>query len=96
MKTASISALKARLSEFLDAVREGQDVLVTDRGRPVARITPVRDRQQKEGRRDLLIRSGRLRPPLRRVPKDLYDRALPADPKGRALAALLEERREAR
>lgn len=96
MKTASISTLKARLSEFLAAVREGQDVLVTDRGRPIARITPVRDREQAQGRRDLLIRSGRLRPPQRRAPKDLYARDLPADPKGRALAALLEERREGR
>ncbi|MFI5312233.1 MAG: type II toxin-antitoxin system Phd/YefM family antitoxin, partial [Gemmatimonadales bacterium] len=33
MKTASISELKARLSAFLDIVREGDEVLVTDRGR---------------------------------------------------------------
>ncbi|MGQ0643209.1 MAG: type II toxin-antitoxin system Phd/YefM family antitoxin [Gemmatimonadaceae bacterium] len=96
MKTASISALKARLSEFLDAVRDGQDVLVTDRGRPIARITAVRDRQQRDARRDLLIRTGRLRPPQRRMPRDFYSRELPADPKGRTLAALLEERREGR
>lgn len=96
MKTVSISTLKARLSEFLDAVRAGQDVLVTDRGRPIARLTPVRDQHQKDGRRDLLIRTGRLRPPQRRLPKDLYSRHLPADPKGRTLAALLEERHEGR
>jgi prevent-host-death family protein len=96
MKTVSISTLKARLSEFLDAVRQGQDVLVTDRGRPIARITPVRDRHQEQGRRDMLIRTGRLRAPQRRVPKDLYARALPGDPKGHALAALIEERREGR
>ncbi len=94
MKTVSISTLKARLSEFLDAVRQGQDVLVTDRGRPIARITPIRDRQQEQGRRDLLMRTGRLRAPRRRAPKDLYARALPADPEGRVLAALLEERRK--
>lgn len=88
--------LKARLSEFLDAVREGEDILVTDRGRPIARITAVRDQHHREGRRDQLIRAGRLRPPRRRIPKDFYSRALPADPKGRALAALLEERREGR
>lgn len=42
MKTASISELKARLSAYVDAVREGEEVLVTDRGRPIARIGPVR------------------------------------------------------
>lgn len=94
MKTTSISQLKARLSEFLDAVREGQEVLVTDRGRPIARLAPVREQQQEQSRRDLLVRAGRLRPPTGRLPKDLYSRALPADSKGRALAALLEERRE--
>ena len=96
MRTASISDLKARLSAYLDAVREGEEVLVTDRGRPIARLAPVRGAQQDVSRRDLLIRAGRLRPPSGRLPKDFYTRVLPADREGRSLTALLEERREGR
>lgn len=32
--------LKAKLGSFLRAVRDGQDVVITDRGRPVARLVP--------------------------------------------------------
>ena len=38
MITAGIREAKAHLSSLLAAVRSGEDVLITDRGRPVARI----------------------------------------------------------
>jgi prevent-host-death family protein len=41
MKTATVSELKARLSEFLVHVRAGSEVLITDRGKPVARLVPI-------------------------------------------------------
>ena len=96
MKTTSISDLKARLSAYLDAVRQGEEVLVTDRGRPIARIAPVLGEHREVSRRELLVRAGRLRVPEGRVPRDFYTRALPADPEGRALKALIDERREGR
>jgi prevent-host-death family protein len=96
MRTASISELKARLSAFLDIVREGDEVLVTDRGRLVARLVPVAGRHADVGRRELLIRSGRLRAPVRRLPADFWKRRHPTDAKGRSLGALLEERDEDR
>src|SRR3972149_3516162 len=41
MRSAAISRLKASLSEYIDVVKAGEEVLVTDRGKPVARIVPV-------------------------------------------------------
>jgi prevent-host-death family protein len=38
MIVAGIRETKARLSSYLAAVRAGEEVLITDRGRPVARI----------------------------------------------------------
>lgn len=35
-----VKELKARLSEFLARVEGGEDLVVTDRGRPVARLVP--------------------------------------------------------
>ncbi len=37
----SIREMKNRLSKYLKLVREGKDVVITDRGRPVARLTIV-------------------------------------------------------
>ncbi len=41
MKTASITETRKRLSALLDNVRKGERILITDRGRPVARLEPV-------------------------------------------------------
>jgi prevent-host-death family protein len=34
----AVSELRAHLSEYLDRAREGDDVIITDRGVPVARL----------------------------------------------------------
>ncbi|HEX9729532.1 MAG TPA: type II toxin-antitoxin system prevent-host-death family antitoxin [Gemmatimonadales bacterium] len=94
MKRTSISDLKARLSAYLDIVRRGGEVLVTDRGRPIARIAPIEGDPRTGSRRDLLVRSGQLKPPARRLPRDFWTRVRPPDPAGRSVAVLLEERGE--
>lgn len=35
-----VRELKANLSKYLDQASRGEEVVVTDRGRPIARITP--------------------------------------------------------
>jgi len=94
MTRASISELKARLSAYLDIVRQGEEVLVTDRGRLVARLAPIRGSDRDESRRDLLLQSGRLRAPAAPLPDDFWDRPRPVDREGRSVAVLLEERGE--
>lgn len=42
MKTISLADAKTHLSEVLDRVQAGEEVLVTRRGRPVARIQGVK------------------------------------------------------
>jgi prevent-host-death family protein len=83
-KAVRVAALKARLSEYIRAVRRGHVVVVYDRDTPVARLVPY------EAAAEPLP----TRLPLRR----LRDVILPA-PLGRrtdSLAALLEERQPAR
>src|SRR5262245_56837251 len=41
MKTATITEAKNRLSALIDRVRQGETVVITDRGRPVARLESV-------------------------------------------------------
>jgi prevent-host-death family protein len=69
-----IRALRDRLSEFVDLVRAGEELVVTDRGRAVARLVPVDhertlDRLVREG---LVERApaGHRRRPARRVAAD--------------------------
>ncbi|MEW5934009.1 MAG: type II toxin-antitoxin system prevent-host-death family antitoxin [Bacillota bacterium] len=39
-RVAAIAELKARLSEYLKIVKSGTEVVVTERGNPIARIIP--------------------------------------------------------
>jgi prevent-host-death family protein len=41
MRTAGIREVRQDLTSLLDDVRKGREVVITDRGRPIARIVPV-------------------------------------------------------
>ena len=58
--TVGIRELKNNLSRYVDEARSGHDVIVTDRGRPVARLSPLS--QVEEHLVDLLAR-GLVTPP---------------------------------
>jgi prevent-host-death family protein len=94
MKQASVAALKARLSEYLAAVKRGEEVIVTDRGRPVARLAPIEGMAELDARSEALIRAGLARGPTAAFPEDFFDLPRPRDPEGRSLRGLLEEREE--
>jgi prevent-host-death family protein len=91
---APIGQLKARLSEFLSRVRAGEEVVITDRGTPVARIVPLEGPRAMEGRRAELARAGLIREPTRPLDASFHEGRRPSDPGGRSLEAVLEERAE--
>lgn len=63
MKIVSITEAKNGLSALLDQVAAGEDVVIVDRGRPVARIEAVsRAYPDPQGRADRLERAGVLTP----------------------------------
>ena len=41
VRTVTVSKLKASLSEYLRRVKAGEEVLVIERGRPIAKLTPA-------------------------------------------------------
>lgn len=57
----AVSALRAELSSWLDRVRAGEEIVVTDRGVPVARLTPI----DSAPRLAQLVREGVLSKPER-------------------------------
>lgn len=77
MKKVSIQDLKATLSSAVAEAESGQTMLITRHNEPVARLGPAGAEHLHRGTR---VGSGRLQPALKRGTK------------GRALAALLEDR----
>ena len=61
--TANVAQIKARLSEYLRQVKDGSEVVITERGIPVARLVPLPPDERRATREERLIRSGALRPP---------------------------------
>ncbi len=94
MKTTTVSKLKASLSKYLRSVKAGEEILVTERGRPVAKLTPAASsnflpdhllEMQKQG--VVKLGSGKL-------PKGFWNLPRPKDPKGLVVKAVLQEREE--
>jgi prevent-host-death family protein len=96
MRRTSIAALRAHLSKFVEAAGAGEEVLVTDHRKPVARLVPVAAPQRLEARLVEMARAGLLRLPTRRLPADFWDRPRPRDAGARALAVLVGARRPGR
>lgn len=96
MKTAAVSELKASLSEYLSKVKAGEEVIVTDRGKPIARIVPVASSAAVPEHLRELERKGLIKIGTGKLPKDFWNWPRPKDPKGLVLKALFEERAEGR
>lgn len=98
MKKASLTETKNRLSALIDEVREGETILVLDRGRPVAKIeSAVGASPGSPGRLERLERKGHVVRAAKRTPKKVLETKPPkAKRGGSVLQALLDERRAGR
>lgn len=92
MRTAGVAQLKARLSEYLARVRAGDEVLVTDRGRPVAKLVPA---TSADDRLIELERQGLARIGSMELPPGFLDSPLPESEQS-VTGALIEDRRQGR
>jgi prevent-host-death family protein len=94
MERVSVGRLKARLSEYLRRAKAGEGVVVTDRGRPVARLVGLEASGALESRVEELAQAGLARLPSSPLDPKILERRRPSDPDGRSLEAVLEERTE--
>jgi prevent-host-death family protein len=88
--------LKAHLSRYLDSVKSGEEVIVTERGRPVARLSGLDAQGSPTGRVAMLIREGRMRGPSAGGSRMPTLQPIPTDPTGRSVELLMQERAEGR
>ncbi len=91
MTTATVSKLKAALNAYLRRVKAGEEVLVSERGRLIARIIPVTGKEDLSDHMTELVRTG-----PRKLSRAFWALPRPKDTKGRVLRALLEERKRGR
>ncbi len=96
MAVTSVTKLKASLSEFLRRVKAGEEVLVTERGRVIARLGPpastvLLTEALREMERQGLVKLG-----TGKLPKNFWRMPRPKDPNGLVMKGMLEERAEGR
>ena len=95
MRTVNISDLKAHLSAHIQFVKDGEEVLICDRNKPVARIVPcpMNDHSEQEQR---LVALGVLTPPLKRRPSAVSLPEPPGDVSDSVLEQVWREERQGR
>jgi len=96
MKTAAVSKLKSHLSEYLDQVKGGAEVLITDRGKPVARLVPICRNKVSIESLSHMERQGLIKLGSGKLPSHFWAMPRAEDPRGLLLKALIEEREEGR
>jgi prevent-host-death family protein len=97
MKTTGVAALKANLSRYLAQVKGGQEVVITERGLPVAKLVPLGGGERRQSRRERLARTGLLQLGRGRIRGAVLKPPRGPVTAGRGvLQALLAERRDAR
>ena len=98
MKAAKVSELKAGLSKYLARVKRGEQVVITERGRPIAKLVPLPPRPPgvDADEWDRLVdmeRQGRITIPEKPgLPSEFWDMPRGEDPEGSVLKQLLADR----
>ncbi len=90
MRKLSISRFKATLSQCIESVSAGEEIIVTDRGRPRARLLPFEASPDDVLQR--LYQEGIIELAEKKLPRGFLDEKLPGDRRASALSFLLEER----
>jgi prevent-host-death family protein len=95
MKTTNIAELKNRLSSFLADVKRGEEILISERNKPIAKIVPLHNTSDFSAEELALAAAGVLRlPEESEVPESFLKEKRPALKSETAINAILEERDE--
>jgi prevent-host-death family protein len=94
MKTATVLKLKASLGDYLKSVKAGEEVTITERGRPIARLTPPVNSKISADRLIKMEKHGLIKLGSGKLPKGFWKLPRPKDPKGLVAKAVIQEREQ--
>jgi prevent-host-death family protein len=86
--------LKASLGEYLRSVKAGEEVMITERGRPIARLTPAVTPVALADRLIEMEKHGLIKLGSGKLPKGFWNLPRPKDPKALVAKAALQEREQ--
>lgn len=91
-----MTKLKASLSAYLRRVKAGEEVLVTERGRVIAKLSPAERPSRIPAYLLEMERQGLVKLGTGKLPKNFWKLPRPKDPRGLVLKGFLEDRAEDR
>ena len=94
MHTTTVSQLKTSLSAYLRRVKAGEEIVITEHGRPVARLLPLAGPALVPEHVTDLVARGLLKRGDKPLPPDFWDLPRAADPRASVRAAVAREREE--
>ena len=95
MRTTNIAELKTHLSSFLADVKRGEEILISERNKPIAKIVPLHNTQDFSAEELALAAAGVLRlPEQQSLPESFWKEKRPAVTSEAAIKAVLDERDE--
>ena len=94
MKTATVLKLKASLGDYLKSVKAGEEITITERGRPIAKLTPTKKPEASAVRLIEMERHGLIKLGSGKLPKGFWELPRPKDPKGLVAQAVMQEREQ--
>ncbi|MGH9843388.1 MAG: type II toxin-antitoxin system Phd/YefM family antitoxin [Blastocatellia bacterium] len=94
MQTVNIAELKSNLKVYLDYVRTGEEVLVKDQHRLIAKLVPLGLDESIETEELEMAAAGLVRLPERSLPEDFWKMPAPRVSDEDVIAAVRAERDE--
>ena len=94
MKTTNIAELKNHLSVYLNEVKRGGEVLVSDRNVPFAKIVPLRNTDDYDAEKRELIAKGLMMPANAKLPDSFWEEERPDLSADIGINAILMDRYE--
>jgi prevent-host-death family protein len=93
MRSTNIADLRNHLTRYLKEVRAGEEIVVRDRQRPIAKIIPFSVEDDDESDADL-VAAGLMRKGTGRLPASFWKARRPGVPLDAVIAAVSSDRDE--